>query len=229
MAARRNNKQASKIKVTYAIRLQDVSRRLGEFWALAHINLEIKTGTTLLLTGDNGAGKTTLLKVIATLLKPNFGNLELFGTKVDHNLQQFRHRIELISHASFLYEAHTGRESLSFIANIRGQFDNKQIDELLKQVSLIKYADRLIMTYSAGMRRRLLIARLLLKQPEIALLDEPWSQLDSNAIELMDITIKKLLQTNTTVVLATHDIEHAKNLCQQRVTMAHGKIIEQTK
>lgn len=199
---------------------------MGDRWALARIELDVETGSSLLLTGDNGAGKTTLLKVVATLLRPTLGVLELLGARVIWAPSDVRTRLGLMSHASHLYEAQSGRESLRFAAGVAGGASAKRLDELLDRVGLTAHADRQVRTYSAGMKRRLMMARLMLKQPEVVLLDEPWSQLDLDAAQLMDTMIGDLQRAGATLLLATHDVEHAQTLCQARVRLAHGRRVE---
>ena len=210
-----------------AIRLHDVSLRLGERWALARLDLEVEAGSSLLLMGDNGAGKTTLLKVMATLLQPTAGRLELFGALVTRGTAaEVRARVGLMSHATHLYDAQTGRESLRFAAAAMGRARAPRIEALLDWVGLTAHAERPVRTYSAGMKRRLMMARLMLKQPTIALLDEPWSELDSEATALLDAMVRDLHNAGATVIIATHDVEHARSLCQASVRLQRGRRVD---
>jgi heme exporter protein A len=212
--------------VTPIIRLTDVSKRFGNRWVLARLSFDIEPGSAVLLTGDNGAGKTTLLKIISTLLKPTFGRVELFGAPIKGTSPDARARLGLMTHSTHLYDAQSGRENLRFAARMAGVSAAAEIDGVLDRVGLATHADRPVRGYSAGMKRRLMMARLLLKQPELVLLDEPWGQLDAGAIELMDDMIRNLRAAGATVVVATHDIERALPLCSVRVRLAHGRRVD---
>ena len=204
----------------------DVSRRMGERWVLSRLSLEVAQGASVLLCGDNGAGKTTLLKVVATLLQPTFGRLELFGLPARDASLELRGRLGLMTHASHLYDSQTGRENLRFVARLAGRLPGASVDGLLERVGLAAHADRPVRGYSAGMKRRLMMARLMVKEPELVLLDEPWGQLDAVAVDLMDDVIRGLQAAGATLVIATHDIERATALCNMRVRLAHGRRVE---
>ena len=208
------------------MRLLDVSRRMGERWVLSRLSLEVAQGASVLLCGDNGAGKTTLLKVVATLLQPTFGRLELFGVQARGASLELRGRLGLMTHASHLYDSQTGRENLRFVARLAGRLPSVGVDSLLERVGLAAHADRPVRGYSAGMKRRLMMARLMVKEPELVLLDEPWGQLDAGAVDLMDEVIRGLQAAGATLIIATHDIERATALCNVRVRLAHGRRVE---
>lgn len=213
----------AKSDVIPIIRLEDVSKRMGNRWVLARLSFDVARGAAVLLTGDNGAGKTTLLKVVSTLLKPTFGRVHLFGEPARAGSPELRARLGLMTHASHLYDVETGRENLRFIARVAGDGLVKRIDAVLDEVGLLQHADRPVRTYSAGMKRRLMMARLLLKNPELVLLDEPWGQLDAGAMSLMDDMIRSMRARGTTLVIATHDIERAEPLCDSRLRLAKGR------
>lgn len=212
--------------MTPTIRLKDVSKRIGSRWVLARVSLEVDSGSTVLLTGDNGAGKTTLLKVLATLWRPTYGSLELFGRPVRGPSAEVRARLGLMTHQTYLYDGQTGRENLRFAAGVAGDGLPARIDEALERVGLTVHADRAVRGYSAGMKRRLMMAQLLLKQPELVLLDEPWGQLDAGAISLMDEMIRTMHRQGATLVIATHDVERALPLCDTRLRLAQGRRVE---
>ena len=218
---RRHQRAAS--NVTFALRLHDISKRLGNRWVLARLSLQVPAGSSVLLTGDNGAGKTTLLKVVSTLLKPTYGHVELFGQSARANLAELRRRIGLMTHASHLYDSQSGRENLRFMARMEGDGALARLEDVLTRVGLSQHADRPVRGYSAGMKRRLMMARLWLKSPELVLLDEPWGQLDAGAISLMDDLIREMHQRGATLVIATHDVDHGRALCDHKLRLAHGR------
>ena len=193
---------------------------------LSRLSYEVPPGAAVMLTGDNGAGKTTLLKVMATLWRPTFGKVDLFGTPVKGSALEVRGRLGLMTHANHLYDAQTARENLRFVARIAGDDAVKRIDEVLERVGLAQHAERPVRGFSAGMKRRLIMARLLLKRAELVLLDEPWGQLDAGAISLMDDMIRTLKQAGATLVIATHDIDRAEALCDTRLRLAHGRKVD---
>jgi heme exporter protein A len=201
------------------IRLVDLSKRLGARWALARVSLELEAGQSLLLTGENGAGKTTLLKLLATLQKPTYGHLELFGAPASPS-PGLRRRIALLTHQTYLYDAQTARENLRFVARALGV---DGVDSSLARVGLGENADRPVATYSAGMKRRLTLASLLVKRPQLVLLDEPWTQLDEAGSVLLDGIIGELQQAGATMVIATHDMARGKSVCDQHLTLEAGR------
>ena len=208
--------------VSNALECIDVSKRYGQRWALARLSFTLPTGASLLLTGHNGSGKTTLLRLLSTLLRPTTGRLLLFGEEAVTQRAALRARIALLGHTSFLYEDLTARENCALLARLLGR-PASQVDGVLEQAGLAKRADQTVRTFSAGMKKRLAIARLLLKQPALALLDEPFGELDPAGISDMEQHIRRLTRSGTTVVLATHQVEHGQTLCTERLHLAAGR------
>lgn len=204
------------------VQLVDVSKRLGGRWALARLSVDLPQGAAVLLTGENGAGKTTLLRLMATLQKPTLGSVRLFGQDAFANVVQARARIGFVSSQTQLYDAQSGRENLRFLARFLGA--EARIEPVLERVSMREHADRPMRTYSLGMRRRIALAALLLKNPELVLLDEPWSALDPSGLALMDDVVRELVRDGKTLVVATHDIERAKTLCNLHVVLEQGRM-----
>ncbi len=203
------------------VRLVDVSKRFGGRWALARVSLELDRPAVVLLTGDNGAGKTTLLKVIATLQRPTSGRVELFGLPALEHLKTVRRRLGLIAHQAHLYFDLTARENLLLVARLTGG-DPGSVDGLLDRVGLGERREQLVRTMSAGQKRRVSVAKLLLQRPQIALLDEPFTQLDPGGVELMEEVVRELRAAGSLVVLATHDVDRGKALAEAHLTLASG-------
>jgi len=208
--------------VPNALECIDVSKRFGQSWALARLSFVLPAGASLLLTGHNGSGKTTLLRLLATLLRPTTGRLLLFGENALAQRTGLRPRIALLGHTSFLYEDLTARENGALLARLLGR-PASEVDGLLERVGLAQRADQTVRTFSAGMKKRLAIARLLLKQPALALLDEPFAALDPAGIAEMEQHIRSLSRAGTTVVLATHQVEHGQTLCTERLHLSAGR------
>lgn len=207
-----------------AIQVYDLSKRYGLRWALARLSFTLAEGESLLLTGHNGSGKTTLLRVLATLLSPTAGKVRLLGLDSQEMKEPLRSQIGLLSHANYLYEDLSARENLLLHARLLGISTPKpRIAELLDQVGLSVRADSVVREFSAGMRKRVSLARLLLKAPKVALLDEPFGELDPAGIRFTEGLIRKLQERGATVVLATHLIDQGLGLCQRRLHLQDGR------
>ncbi|MCE9673705.1 heme ABC exporter ATP-binding protein CcmA [Myxococcus stipitatus] len=209
-----------------ALALHDVSKRYGRRWALARLTYALPAGRSLLLTGHNGSGKTTLLRLVATALGPTAGKVEVLGHDAVQERDVVRLEVGLLSHASFLYEDLTAHQNLLVLARLLGHPAPGDVAHgLLDRVGLGRRSDNPVRGFSAGMRKRLAIARLLLKAPRIALLDEPFGELDPAGIRDMEGIIGELKQGGVTVVLATHLIEQGLTLCEERLHLHDGRAV----
>jgi heme exporter protein A len=207
-----------------AARLIDVSRRYGKRWALIHLSTEIPVGHAVLLTGPNGAGKTTLLRILATALSPTRGGLEIFDMQPASDVEAIRRRIGLVTHSSHLYEDLTAAEALQLLARFDRKVDPKKIGPVLERVGLSSRAESTARTFSAGMRRRLSLAKVLLQQPDLLLLDEPFTQLDPAGVALVEAVVRELKQKGVTLVMSTHDVERGRALCDLHMHLVGGRL-----
>lgn len=198
-----------------AIDAQNIGRRFGRRWALADVTFQLRRGAVLMLAGHNGSGKTTLLRVLATLLRPDIGRATVAGFDVAKEREPLRKKIALLSHHSYLYEALTARENLSLVGT--------DVDAMLERVGLRDRANDAVSTFSAGMRKRLSFARVLMQEPEIAFLDEPYGQLDPQGFALVDEVIGELKRRGATIVVATHQVEHVTHYADERLTLSGGR------
>jgi heme exporter protein A len=213
--------------VNSALHLNDVSKRFGARWAVARVSYTLAEGRSLLLTGHNGSGKTTLLRLIATAMAPSSGRIEVFRKNTVDERDAVRRSVGLLSHASFLYEDLTATQNLELVARLRGLDNVKSAcSAMLDRVGLQSRSDNPVRQFSAGMRKRLAIARLLLKAPQLALLDEPFGELDPKGIVDMERLIGELQKQGTSVVLATHLIEQGQALTQERLHLENGRRME---
>jgi heme exporter protein A len=213
-------------QIPLAVEVNDVSKRYGTRWALARLSFALPRGGSLLLTGSNGSGKTTLLRTIATAIRPTAGTIRVLGLDTREDRQQVRRRVALLSHTSFLYEDLTAEQNLRLLARlIEADFPSSTIGSLLERVGLAHRAKHPVRQFSAGMRKRLAIARLLLKAPSVALLDEPFGELDPEAVIEMERTIAELQSSGTTIVLATHLVEQGLHLCRERLHLSEGRAV----
>jgi heme exporter protein A len=209
---------------TAALALHDVSKRYGRRWALARLSYSLPPGRSLLLTGHNGSGKTTLLRLVATALSPTAGRVEVLGRDAVAEREQVRREVALLSHASFLYEDLTAEQNLAVFARLLGLPSPRDVaGELLTRVGLTQRTHSPVRQFSAGMRKRLAIARLLMKRPALALLDEPFGELDPAGIHAMEGIIGELKREGVTVVLATHLVEQGLALCEERLHLEDGR------
>ncbi len=206
-----------------AIALEDLSVRLGKRWVLARLAAELPAGRSILITGDNGAGKTTLLRVLATAIQPTRGELKIFGLDAKKETAQIRRLVGLMSHGSHLYDDLTARQNLELVARLSG-ISPDGIDDILAQVRLSEHHDRIAGNFSAGMKRRLIIGRLLMRKPRLVLLDEPFGQLDVAGVELMTELVKKFQNDGATVVIATHMHQLGRSLCDDHLEMRAGRL-----
>ena len=210
-----------------AIDIRDVSKRYGPRWALARLSYSLPVGRSLLLTGHNGSGKTTLLRLIATAGFPTAGKLQVLGKDSRDDREAIRQKVALLSHASFLYEDLTASQNLVVLGRLMGLPNpSKDAAALLDRVGLSSRSDNPVRQFSAGMRKRVAIARLLLKAPTLALLDEPFGELDPAGIAQMEGLIAELKAKGTTLVLATHQVEQGIKLTDVRLHLENGRIAE---
>ena len=201
-----------------------------QFTALKNVSLKISKGACLGLLGPNGAGKTTLLKLIGGLILPSQGWVKVDGYNTRRHNQWARARVGFIlnEERSFYWRL-TGAQNLEFfgtLENLSRRVLRSRIDRLLELVGLRDAANVRVSRYSCGMRQRLAIARGLLKEPEVLILDEPTKSLDPlGAQELRALILDQLYDEETTLVVATHQIEEAETLCHEVCVVMSGAIV----
>ena len=194
-----------------------IAHRFGSELALAGIDLVLDTGEHMAVLGDNGAGKTTLLRVLATALKPTAGELKIAGLDAYRERRRLRHYIGYVAHAPGLYPALTATENLEFFCDLQ-DVSRTRAGEALEMVGLGEVSRRRADQLSRGMQQRLAIARAILHQPRLLVLDEPDASLGADAAELLAAVMR-----DKTVVLATHDHALANRLCQRTLVLKHGR------
>ncbi len=167
-----------------ALEVEGLTRHYGEREALGDVSLSLAAGQTLVVFGPNGAGKTTLLRVLATLLRPHAGNVRVLGSSLPEEAWAVRGRVGMLGHEPLLYRELTARENLRFHARLHG-VGEERVQELLDAVAMGTRANEPLRTLSRGMVQRVAVARAVLHDPELLLLDEPHSNLDPAAIELV--------------------------------------------
>jgi heme exporter protein A len=210
----------------YAFEARDLCKRYGRRWALARVTFSLPVGKSLLLTGHNGSGKSTLLKLLATSVRPTVGGLRVLGQDAVEGREAVRRDVALLSHSSFLYEDLSAEQNLHLLARLMGEPDPIGTSRaLLERVGLTQRSDHPVREFSAGMRKRLAIARLLMKAPRLALLDEPFGELDPQGIAEMEAIISELKARGTSLILATHLVDQGLTLCEERLHLQEGRVV----
>ena len=205
-----------------AVSCRDVGRRYRQRWVLYGLQLALPRGAGLLLTGGNGAGKTTLLRLLATVLRPSTGQVRLHLPGAGAGLAAARARVALVTHQHYLYEALSAAENLQLVRQLRQVSAAPDDAFLLAQVGLDGHDRRPVGSFSAGMKRRLGLARLLLQAPALALLDEPFAQLDADGVAGMEAALGALAATGATLIIATHEPARARPFCQWHLHLTAG-------
>lgn len=198
--------------------------RFGAQWALAHVDLDLAAGERLLLAGANGSGKTTLLRLIAGLRQPTAGELQVDGRRPIRDRLGTRSTLALVSHHDYLYDRLTAMETLRLWSSLCGGSSGMRPDDLLAEVGLAAAADRQVGGFSAGMRKRLMLARSRLENPRMLLLDEPFASLDPDGQSLVESWVEHFVDDGGTLVVASHAIERASRLCNRAVLLEQGQV-----
>jgi heme exporter protein A len=185
-----------------AIELRGVGRRYGERWALRDTTVTVAAGATLVVFGPNGAGKSTLLRVLATLLRPHAGEVEVLGEQLPRRDWAVRGRIGLLAHDALLYRDLSARENLRFHARLH-RLGEERVEQLLERTRLTARADDPVRTLSRGLLQRVAVCRAILHDPPLLLLDEPRANLDPAATELIEPLIGR--ESGRTRVITSHD------------------------
>jgi heme exporter protein A len=185
-----------------ALEVEGLGRHYGERAALRDVSLTLDEGRTLVVFGPNGAGKTTLLRVLACLLRPHTGRVRVLGSEVPDGAWTVRGRLGLLAHEPLLYRELTPRENLRYHARLHG-VEDARVDELLEAVAISARRDEPLRTLSRGLVQRVAVARAVLHDPLLLLLDEPYANLDPAAVELIAPLIGA--DSGRTRVLCSHD------------------------
>ena len=191
----------------------------GHDLALDSVDLVVDAGEHMAVLGDNGAGKTTLLRILATALRPTSGTVEIAGLNAFRERRRLRHYLGYVGHSLGLYPALTAAENLEFFCELQG-VDQARVDGVLDVVGLRRDAHRRTAQLSRGMQQRLGIARAILHEPRLLILDEPDASLGADAADLLSTVMR-----GRTVVLATHDHALANRLCPRTLSLRHGRSV----
>lgn len=208
-----------------ALEARELVRDFGPVRAVDRVSLAVTPGRILTLLGPNGAGKTTLLRMLGGGLRPTSGEVRMAGAPVRAGDPERHRRIGVLSHRTFLYTHLTAEENLRFYGRLFDLRDlDRRIPERLSAVGLETRARDRVESLSRGMRQRLSLARTLLHDPEIVLLDEPYTGLDPHAAETLRRVLESLRDGRRTVVLVTHNLRQGVELADRVGVMVRGRL-----
>jgi heme exporter protein A len=211
----------------FAIEAQSIARRFGARWILRGVSLHVRPGEVVGLLGSNGCGKSTLLRMLATLLKPTAGSAAIYGHDVVTEADEVRRNIGFLAHTPGLYDDLSARENLEFAAEMLGG-GHEDIDALIERVNLSHVRHERVRGFSAGMQRRLALGRLMLTKARVLLFDEPYSNLDTDGIRLMNSIISEAARDGGAALVVLHELAPAAGLLDRTVTIRDGRVADPT-
>ncbi len=215
--------------MTKAIVANELTRRYGYRVALRKVSLEFSQGGIQGLFGANGAGKTTLMRVISTLLRPHGGSISVMGFDPQEEPEEVKKHLGLVGDKPLLYGELTGIENLRFYSKLFGlqsEFFEAQVEDLAPRFAINTWLEEPVKNLSTGLKKRLDIVRSLIHNPELLLLDEPFSGLDKDTTEDFMEYLQENRNTRTTIV-TTHNLAFGADLCDEYVTLRKGIVVSQ--
>ena len=211
-----------------AIETVGLTRRFGAITAVDRLSLRVDRGDSVALFGPNGAGKTTLMRMLTLNLRPSEGSFTIGGYDPREKDLEIRRRIGVISHQSYLYDDLTARQNLEFFARLYGVADpTARAEALLADVGLTPRADDPVRAFSRGMQQRVSLVRALVHDPQIVLLDEPFTGLDPHAARTLRSMLDSLREKGRTVFLVTHNLARGLELTDRWLVLSRGRIVEE--
>ncbi len=220
--------ESTMLSTTPALRLSHLEKRFGSTYAVRGVDLEIPQGQLYALLGPNGAGKTTTLRMIAGLLRPDAGNIEILGKSVVQDPKAAKQVLAYLPDDPMLYAKLTALEHLEFVSGLWGMPAVSAANDaelLLKKLGLWDNARQTCESFSRGMKQKLALAAALIHQPRLMILDEPLTGLDAAAARLVKDMLLEFVQNGGTVILTTHILEVAERLAEQIGIIAKGQLI----
>lgn len=206
-----------------AISLHALARRFARRWALRGVTLTVQPGEIVGVLGHNGSGKSTLLRVLATAIRPSLGSGSVFGFDLARDANMVRSVAGLLAHTPGLYDDLTATENLEFAATMLG-LRGAPIAELLDRVGLGHEAHERVRGFSAGMQRRVALARLMLQRPRLLLLDEPYNSFDSEGVALVNSLVRETRDAGGSVLVVLHEVLPAQGLLDRSIAMRNGAV-----
>lgn len=208
------------------IKVKNLVKRFGHKTVLNGLNFDVQQGEFVGLLGPNGAGKTTFLRILASLARPDLGQVSIAGIPIPEQAARVRRQLGFVSHQPLLYDDLTARENLFFYGRMYALHDiQERADRILEEVGLYSRRMDLVRTFSRGMRQRLAIARAILHDPDVILFDEPHTGLDQDAGEMLDRVLVDVAAHGRTVVITSHDLARVADLATRYDVLSRGVII----
>lgn len=215
--------------MTSAVSIRGLEKRFGTFKALDQVSLEIDQGEFFALLGPNGAGKTTMISALGGLIRPDAGSLQVMGHDVVHDYRQARAKLGIVPQEIVFDPFFSVRETLFIQAGYFGiprtAALTAWVDELLEKLALTNKADNNMRQLSGGMKRRVLVAQALVHRPPVIVLDEPTAGVDVELRQTLWAFVRELNQAGHTILLTTHYLEEAQQLCQRIAMLKQGRIV----
>ena len=209
------------------IEIRDLTKKFDDFTAVDHLNLTIGTGEFFGLLGPNGAGKTTTISMLSTVLLPSEGEIRIDGVKLDRKATALKRKLSVITQEYSMRQDMTMEEVMEYQGRLYflpRKVIRERTQELLEFVGLAQYRKRVVRHLSGGMKRKLMVCRSLLIEPEILLLDEPTAGMDAFARRQMWNLLRQLHSRGITILLTTHYIDEAQTLCDRVALINQGKL-----
>jgi heme exporter protein A len=211
--------------ITPAITATALTKRFGVAWAVRDLTFAVPPESVLLVLGPNGSGKTTLLRLLATALRPTSGYAAVFGHDLAQRADAIRTLAAFVGTSPGVYDALTARENLQFAAAMCGR-PHEPVAPWLERVGLASAGEQLVHTFSQGMKRRLALARAWLAAPSVLLLDEPYSGLDAEGVQLVHRSVAETTQRGGCVVIATHERDRGVSIADAVLVLSAGRMME---
>jgi ABC-2 type transport system ATP-binding protein len=210
------------------IRLQSLTKRYGRFTAVDQLNLHVARGELFGFLGPNGAGKTTTLRMIAGILQPSAGTIQIAGVDLAREPLEAKARLGFIPDRPYIYDKLTGAEFLRFVAALYGQEGEsveRRMDELLSLFELTDWKNELVESYSHGMRQKLIISSALVHRPELIVVDEPMVGLDPKGARFLKDLFRAFVDRGGTILMSTHTLEVAEAMCDRIAIIQNGRVV----
>lgn len=204
------------------IKFQNVHKSIGKKEIIKNISLEIEKGQVYGLLGPNGAGKTTIIRLMIDLLTPTIGDVYWYNSK---NSKYFKEKLGLILHDEGLYLSLSGFENLKIFSLLQERYDKKEVLRILEEVGLSNASKEQVNTYSQGMKKRLCLARCILRNADVIIMDEPTAGLDIDGKHWFISKIKELQKMGKTIIISSHDLTEVETVCTHIAIIREGALV----